>query len=64
MGEFRGEVIKTARACQPEDVMAFVGDTGIYVPSEIYGCHKLLISRELFIEAYNKYIKGEKNESD
>lgn len=43
----------------------YVNDTGIYVPCEEYareGCasnYKLLISREMFIEAYNKWIKGE-----
>lgn len=44
----------------------YVGENGIYVTSEV-DCryHKLLISRELFVEAYNKWIKGEEeNESN
>ena len=46
----------------------YVGEDGIYVPISDYvpeGCasyYKLLISKELFIEAYNKYIKGENEE--
>ncbi len=60
----RDTVIKTAKIYQPENVEAFVGDTGIYVPSDVYGCHKMLMSRELFVEAYNKYIKGDNNESN
>lgn len=45
----------------------YVSDTGIYVPFEEYaqaGCasnYKLLISKELFVEAYNKWIKGAEN---
>ena len=50
--------IKTAKIYQPDEAKAFVGDTGIYVPGDVYGCHKMLISRELFVEAYNKWIKG------
>lgn len=38
----------------------YVGDDGIYVASDIdLRCHKMLISKELFVEAYNKWIKGE-----
>lgn len=39
----------------------FVGDDGIYVPS-LYNphCHQCLITRELFVEAYNKWIKEPK----
>lgn len=46
----------------------YVGEDGIYMPAEEYipeGCasiYKQLISKELFVEAYNKWIKGEKNE--
>lgn len=42
-----------------------VREDGIYVPKEEYvpeGCtseYKMIISREMFVEAYNKYIKGE-----
>lgn len=42
-----------------ESAKPFVGDDGIYVPSDYDpGYHKLLITRELFVEAYNKWIKG------
>ena len=43
----------------------YVGEDGIMVPINDYvpeGCasiYKCLITKELFIEAYNKYIKGE-----
>lgn len=43
----------------------YVDDTGIYVPYEEYvqegfaSNYKLLISKETFVEAYNKWIKGE-----
>lgn len=46
----------------------YVNDTGIYVPCEEYvqegsvSNYKLLISKEMFVEAYNKWIKGEENE--
>ena len=42
----------------------FVDDDGIYVPLEQYvpeGCvsnYKCLITKELFVEAYNKWIKN------
>lgn len=48
--------IKTTTSYQPKEVKAFVGDDGIYVPNSVYGSYKLLMSRELFVEAYNKYI--------
>ena len=43
----------------------YVDDTGIYAPCEEYvqegivANYKLVISKEMFIEAYNKWIKGE-----
>lgn len=43
----------------------YVDDTGIYAPCEEYAQegtasnYKLVISKEMFIEAYNKWIKGE-----
>lgn len=46
----------------------YVNENGIYMPTEEYipeGCasvYKQLISKELFVEAYNKWIKGEINE--
>lgn len=35
-----------------------VQDDGIYVPHES-GTSRLILPKEIFIEAYNKYIKGE-----
>lgn len=41
----------------------YVGEDGIYVPCEAYvpeGCsaaYKCIITKELFVEAYNKWIK-------
>lgn len=41
-----------------EPAKAFVGDDGIYVPHCVDArSHMMLISRELFVEAYNKWIK-------
>ena len=43
----------------------YVGDGAIYIPCHEYvpeGCasnYKALITKELFVEAYNKWIKGE-----
>lgn len=43
----------------------YVGNNAIYVPCHEYvpkGCasaYKALITKELFVEAYNKWIKGE-----
>lgn len=42
----------------------YVGDDGIWAPVEAYvpeGCassYKLVMSKEMFIEAYNKWIKN------
>lgn len=50
----------TIRPCEP--AKAYVDDDGIYVPSDYdLRLHKLLISRELFVEAYNKWIKCEED---
>lgn len=44
----------------PEPVQSFVGDDGIYIPCEYNPTYyRMLISKELFVEAYNKWIKGE-----
>lgn len=46
----------------------YVGEDGIYIPAEecvpegYTSIYKQLISKELFVEAYNKWIKGEINE--
>lgn len=43
----------------------YVNDNAIYIPCEAYvpegsaSMYKALISKELFVEAYNKWIKGE-----
>ena len=43
----------------------YVGEDGIYVPCEEYvpeGCacnYKCILTKEMFIEAYNKWIKDE-----
>lgn len=48
---------KTARIAEPKLAVSYVGEYGIFVPSDL-DCkmHKMLMSKELFIEAYNKYI--------
>ena len=46
----------------------YVGDDGIYIPCNDYvqegfgSAYKMLISKELFVEAYNEWIKGEQND--
>ena len=51
--------IFTAEIKPAEPAKAFVGVDGIYVPSDYDSRHhKLLITRELFVEAYNKWIKN------
>lgn len=48
----------------------YVGDDGIYEPCKEYvkqglaSAYRLVISKEMFVEAYNKWIKGEENEAD
>lgn len=52
---------------QPEyiKVSPYVGDDGIYAPINLYvlegtnAMYRMVISKEMFIEAYNKWIKGE-----
>jgi hypothetical protein len=45
----------------PEPAKPFVDDYGIYVPSNVDSrYHKLLISRELFVEVYNRWIADER----
>jgi hypothetical protein len=47
----------------------YIGDDGIYWPVNDYvpeGCessYRLLLTKELFIEAYNKWIAGDSNEA-
>lgn len=48
----------TAKIAQPEPVKSYVDDNGIWIPSVTNPrCHQVLISKELFVEAYNKWIK-------
>lgn len=45
---------------EPEPVKPYVDNNGIYIPYEYDPrYHKLLISKELFVEAYNKWIKND-----
>ena len=58
--EYQWDEIKTEKIHEPEPAKAFVDDDGIYIPHESNPrYHKLLISKDLFVEAYNKWIKGE-----
>ena len=58
--ERREALVYTAKISEPKPAKAYVGDDGIYVPSRYdFRCHELLISKETFVEAYNKWIKGE-----
>ena len=59
------KTLTTAEIKPLEPVKPYVGDDGIYVPYEYDPrYHKLLISRDLFVEAYNKWIKDEPNVFD
>lgn len=46
----------------------YINDDGIWVPCDSYtpkgttSSYKMLISKDLFIEAYNKWIRGKTNE--
>ena len=54
--------VYTATIKPTEPAKAFVGDDGIYVPSDYDPrYHKVLITKELFVEAYNKWIKSDKH---
>lgn len=60
--EYRDNVsaVKVATIADPKPAKAYVGDDGIYVPYRYDSrFHELLISRELFVEAYNKWIKND-----
>ena len=59
VSDMGGVKVFTAEIKPSEPAKAFVGDDGIYVPSDYdHRYHKLIITRELFIEAYNKWIKS------
>lgn len=54
------KVVNIGTIIAQKPVKAFVDDEGIYIPdayNPIY--HTMLISKELFVEAYNKWIRGE-----
>lgn len=46
----------------------YIDDTGLYLPCEEYvpegtaSAYRMVISKEQFVEMYNKWIKGEENE--
>lgn len=46
----------------------YIDDEGLFIPCEQYvpeGCvstYQMVISKEQFVEMYNKWIKGEENE--
>ena len=41
----------------------YINDDGMYFPNEINGIvyYQLVVSKEMFVEAYNKWIKGVEN---
>ena len=51
--------VLTAEIKPAEPVKAYVGDDGIWVPHCVdpTRCHMMLISKDLFVEAYKKWIK-------
>jgi hypothetical protein len=54
-------VADVANRVMYESAKPFVNDDGIYVPCNFNSnYYKLLISKELFVEAYNKWIADEK----
>lgn len=53
-------VVTIGELVAAEPAESYVDDNGIWIPSEYdYRCHRMLISKELFVEAYNKWIRGE-----
>lgn len=48
----------------------YLGEDGIYMPCHDYAlegttsAYRLVISKDMFVEAYNKWIKGEQNEAN
>ena len=58
--EYPGKNKIIAKIIPSESVEPYVGDDGIYIPDSYDSrCYRMLISKELFVEAYNKWIKGE-----
>lgn len=51
-------VCPTAKIVQPEPAKPYIDDNGIWMPSVTNPrCHQMFMSKELFIEAYNKWIR-------
>ena len=42
------------------DLTAFVDDKGIWMPDAFFPCHKLVMTKEVFVAAYKRYILEEK----
>ena len=62
--EIKYSAMNTGTVVAQKPAKAYVGDDGIYIPDEynpIY--HTMLISRDLFVEAYNKWIKNNMKDS-
>lgn len=58
MREEKISIVTVSTIKEPEPVKPYVDNDGIYVPYEYdLRYHRMLISRELFVEAYNKWIK-------
>lgn len=60
--DMKSEGARLARQIpMPERVKPFVGDDGIYIPSSVdCRAHQCIITKEMFIEAYNKWIREAK----
>lgn len=62
--------IKNAEIRMPEYIKQhpYVGEEGIFMPVKEYvredecPTYRMVLSREMFVEAYNKWIKGEQND--
>lgn len=59
--------VQEGKIKQPEyiKVHPYVGDDGIYMPINPYvlegtnPIYRMVVSKEMFVEAYNKWIKGD-----
>lgn len=65
MNNAYAEIAKAAFEQEYVKQHPYIDDTGIYAPLQEYlprgfeSAYRLVISKEMFIEAYNKWIKGE-----
>ena len=61
----KGRIFNPANSRTMVKQEPYVGEDGIYEPIDAYvpegtaSLYKMIISKEMFIEAYNKWIKGE-----